>query len=64
MEHIKNLLAGMRQALTLTPEPRGYRIDNHGFRTDALRIAGDFSSVGKDMRTVLKNDKQANNRAR
>lgn len=64
MDHLANLLAGLRNALFSPWEASGYRVDRHGFQTDMANLRGDFARVGADMRVVLKRDKQANQRAR
>lgn len=64
MDHLANLLAGLRDALFSPWEPRGYQVDRHGFQTDLAHLRGDFARVGADMRVVLKRDQPANPRAR
>lgn len=64
MEHLKNFLVGLGEALSMTPQPRGYRIDQHGFQADAANLRGDFAKVGADMRAALKRDQSTNQRPR
>lgn len=63
-DHLKNILRGLGEGLTIAPPSRGYRIDSRGFLTDARKLRGDFVSVGGDMRRVLKRDQQAYERSR
>lgn len=64
MDHLANLLAGLRDALFSPWERGGYHVDRRGFQTDMANLRGDFMRVGADMRAVLKRDQQANPRAR
>ena len=64
MEHFKNFLRGAGDLFRMTPEPRGYRVDARGFQTDAAKLTGDIFVVGRDMRSVLKRDKQTYERTR
>ncbi len=61
---LRNLLRNATDALGDSLSSRTYEINHRGFATDAEKIRGDFSAVGRDMRKTLKREQQANNRAR
>lgn len=63
MNYLLKLLRGAADALTIAPNQRNYRLDPHGFATDARHLRGDFAAVGKDMRKALKRE-SADYRAR
>jgi hypothetical protein len=64
MNHMKNILRGVSDALVIAQSPRGYQIQQNGAKADAAKLANDFATIGGDMRRVLKNDKQAYQRTR
>lgn len=64
MEHLKNFLQGLRQGITLCPEPRRYQISGGGFAADSAQLRNSFATIGRDMQTVIHRDQQAHYRTR
>ena len=64
MEHLKNILDGMRQVLILDAGSQYIRPSRNGFYKDASMLRGDVKSVASDMNKLVKkqkNGKQAHN---
>lgn len=53
MNHLKNIIDGMGQALVLSPKNDYVRPSSEGFRADSKALKGDASAVAKDLRDVL-----------
>ena len=53
MKHVKNILAGMGQALVLSPRTDYMRPSREGFQLDAKALKGDATVVAKDLKYVV-----------
>ena len=64
MEHLRNLLAGMRRVLVLEGG-RDYVRPQGGFARDRAALAGDARRVGENLRrAVARHGQQADDRTR
>ncbi|MDD4914271.1 MAG: hypothetical protein PHW13_04435 [Methylococcales bacterium] len=54
MNHLKNLLEGARQVLTLRPESSYIRPDRGGFARDAAKLRADSGKIAQDLNGCLR----------
>jgi|JI71714CRNA_FD_contig_41_88588_length_332_multi_2_in_0_out_0_1 hypothetical protein len=59
---LKNLLAGMREALQIMPSRRTYIVNDGGFSADAAHLRGDFQRIGQDMNKAIQRGEQTHYR--